>query len=55
MDTSKIMKNWYESMTKGQKTFVYFVAGFAVLIYGIGLIPLSVLIYLELGKKSNDY
>lgn len=49
------MKSWYKSMTKGQKIFVYFISTCSVLVYGIGLLPLSILIYLELGKRSEDY
>jgi TPP-dependent trihydroxycyclohexane-1,2-dione (THcHDO) dehydratase len=47
------MKNWYQCMTKGQKKFVYFVSMSLVLAYGIGLFPLAVLIYLELGQRGN--
>lgn len=47
------MKRWYENMTKGQRTFVYFVSLALVFLYGIGLLPLSVLIYLHLGRSSG--
>ena len=48
------MKNWYKNISKGQKKFIYFVSLCLVLAYGIGLLPLAILIYLELGKKGED-
>lgn len=48
------MKNWYENMAKGQKVFVYLVSTALVLVYGIGLLPLAVLIYLELGQRADE-
>ena len=48
------MKQWYRNMTKGQKMFVYFVSLCLVLVYGIGLAPLAVLIYLHLGRDSDS-
>ena len=47
------MKNWYESITKGQKVFLYSLSSFLVLVYGIGLIPLLLLIYLQLGVRAS--
>lgn len=49
----KFMKNWYRTLTKEQKIFVYLVSMALVLAYLIGLIPLAVLIYLELGERGN--
>lgn len=46
------LKQWYRTMPKGQKAFVYFVSLCLVLVYGIGLAPLAVLIYLHLGQDS---
>ena len=48
------MKNWYKNMTKGQKIFVYLVSTALVLVYAMGLLPLSILIYLELGQRGAD-
>ena len=48
------MKKWYENISKGQKKFIYFVSLCLVLAYGIGLLPLAILIYLELGEKDED-
>ena len=48
------MKKWYRDMTKAQKVFVYFVSIALVIVYGIGLIPLAVLIYLGLGNRDSD-
>lgn len=47
------MKNWYKNMTKGQKIFVYFVSAALVMVFGIGLLPLAILIYLELGQSQE--
>jgi hypothetical protein len=47
------MNLWYRNLAKGQKIFLYFVSICAILVYGIGLIPLALLIYLELGKNNN--
>lgn len=48
------MKNWYKNMAKGQKIFVYLVSTALVLVYLIGLLPLSILIYLELGQRGVE-
>lgn len=47
------MQKWYRGMTKGQKVFVYVVSTALILCAGIGLLPLAVLIYLELGNKDE--
>ena len=44
---------WYDEMQKGQKIFVYLVSIALVLAYGIGLAPLTALIYLELGVRGR--
>jgi hypothetical protein len=46
------MKSWYRNMPKRQKTFVYIVSIALVFFWGIGLLPLIVLIYLELGERD---
>lgn len=48
------MKNWYQNMNKNQKIFVYLVSVALVLFYGVGLLPLAVLIYLQLGQKEEE-
>ncbi len=48
------MRDWYKNMPKGQKIFVYMVSTALVMVYGIGLFPLAVLIYLELGQRGNS-
>lgn len=48
----KNMAAWYKEMSKGQKVFVYLVSSALVLVFGIGLLPLAVLIYFELGQKA---
>jgi len=48
------MISWYKNITKGQKIFIYFVSIGLILVWGFGLLPLAVLIYLELGQKKED-
>lgn len=48
------IEKWYRDMPRGQRLFVYFVSTALVLIYGIGLLPLTVLIYLELGQRGKN-
>lgn len=48
------MNDWYKNMTKNQKNFVYLVSAALVLVFGIGLVPLAILIYLELGSARPD-
>lgn len=48
-----LQNDWYLGMTKGQKVFVYLVSCALILLAGIGLIPLALLIYLELGLKDR--
>lgn len=50
----KTINHWYEGMTKGQKIFVYLVSCALILIVGIGLVPLCLLIYLELGLRGRS-
>lgn len=47
------MKSWYKKMTKGQKIFVYLVFIALVFVFGIGLLSLAILIYLQLGGDST--
>lgn len=48
------IEDWYRNMPKGQKIFVYFVSIALVFVFGIGLLPLAILIYLELGKRGGN-
>ena len=48
------MKKWYKNISKGQKIFVYGVSIGLILVFGFGLLPLAILIYLELGEKDED-
>lgn len=45
------LKRWYKNINKNQKIFVYFVSVALILVFGIGLLPLTILIYLELGER----
>jgi hypothetical protein len=47
------MKDEYKNMTKGQKILVYLVSIALVSVWLIGLLPLSILLYLELGQRSE--
>ncbi len=46
------LAEWYNKQTKGQLILMYFISFICILIYGIGLIFLAFLIYLELGKRK---
>ena len=46
-----MLKNWYNSMTPMQVKFLWIVSFLLVFLYGIGLIPLALLIYLKLGNQ----
>jgi len=48
------IEEWYRNMPKGQKIFVYFVSLALILVFGIGLLPLAILIYLELGERGKN-
>jgi hypothetical protein len=47
------LSEWYDAMPKGQKVFVYLVSTGLILAFGVGLVPLAVLIYLELGVRGR--
>jgi len=48
-----LMDEWYRSTNKHQKIFLYAVSVLLVLVYGIGFLFLSILIYLELGVRGG--
>lgn len=48
------LNQWYKDMTSGQRKFVYFVSLCLVIVFGIGLAPLALLIYLHLGQDSDS-
>jgi hypothetical protein len=50
----KALEEWYDGMTKGQRVFVYVVSVGLVAVYLLGLIPLSLLMYLQLGKDARS-
>lgn len=47
------LNEWYDGMTKAQRVFVYVVSVGLVAFYLLGLIPLALLIYLQLGKEAR--
>ncbi|GEM_PF-1771618 len=48
------MKKWYKDINKGQKIFIYLVSLALTLMWGVGLLPLAILIYLELGERNSS-
>ena len=47
------IEKWYRRMGNQQKFFVYLVSACLIFAFGIGLLPLAILIYLELGDRNN--
>lgn len=48
-----MLKKWYWGMTKGQKTFVWGVSIFAIIVAFIGIPTTLLLIYLQLGGRPE--
>jgi len=48
------MKIWYKTLAKTQKIYIYVIVTALVPFYGIGALPLAVLIYLELGLRGGN-
>lgn len=46
------MQKWYNSINANQKIFLLCISVLLILVFGLGLIPLAVLVYLELGTKG---
>jgi hypothetical protein len=46
------IKNWYKGINKGQKIFLFLVSTALIIVFGAGLLPLTGLIYLELGERN---
>tara|TARA_B100002049_G_C15770736_1_gene246658 strand:+ start:177 stop:338 length:162 start_codon:yes stop_codon:yes gene_type:complete len=49
----KEIEKWYRRMGSQQKVFIYCVSVALIFAFGIGLLPLAILIYLELGERNN--
>lgn len=47
------MQDWYENITTGQRVFLYLISIALIMVYLIGLVPLSVLVYLHLGRRKK--
>lgn len=45
------MKKWYNNLTPKQLIFLYIISVVLIVPYGIGLVPLALLIYLKLGNS----
>ena len=50
-----MLQNWYNSITPWQRKFLWILSILLILVYGIGLIPLALLIYLKLGNQKIEY
>jgi hypothetical protein len=48
------MKKWYWSLNKAQKIFVYIISILAIFPIFIGLIPLTIFIFFELGGRPES-
>ena len=48
------LENWYKELNKQRKIFVYVVSYALIGLFGFGLIPLLILIYLEFGLPNNN-
>ena len=47
------IEDWYRDMLKSQKILVYLVSIALVIVWGVGLLLLAILIYLELGERGR--
>ena len=48
------LDKWYKELSKERKLFVYVVSFLLIGLFGLGLIPFLILIYLELGVPKNN-
>lgn len=48
------LQNWYNSINKNQKILLWLASGCLVFVYGAGLVPLVLLMYLQLGIKNTS-
>ena len=48
----KALQDWYYSNTTGQRKFFWILSILLVFLFGIGLIPLALLIYIKLGDEA---
>jgi len=48
-----MLQDWYNGITPWQRNFLWIVSILLIACYGIGLIPLALLIYLKLGNQRN--
>ena len=47
------MRSWYDGINRGQKIFLFAISIPLVFVYLIGIIPLCILIYCELGARDS--
>ena len=45
--------DWYERLTVEQRIFLWLASAILVFVYGIGLIPVAILLFKELGKPAK--
>ncbi len=47
------MQEWYDSTNKKQKLLMWGISSILILVYATGLLPLSILTYLEFGSSKK--
>lgn len=52
--SNAITSDWYESLTDGQRNLLWIVSIVFVFVYGIGLIPLTFLLFKSLGQSHSN-
>ena len=52
MQKNNKLQSWYNGVTVGQRKFLWIISFLLVPVWGIGLVPLAILIYLKLGMKG---
>jgi len=50
--TNSKLQTWYNDITVGQRTFLWILSVLLIPLFGIGFVPLALLIYLKLGMRQ---
>lgn len=45
------LSEWYKNMNPKQRKFVWFCSLALIMVWGVGLLPTAILIYIKLGEK----
>lgn len=51
--TTPSLRNWYASTSNGQRLMIMFLSTILLFAYGLGLIPLAMMIWLALGERAD--